>query len=228
MNNREHQPKTKQFASYASLPYIGRFLTRHNIGTFLSQRNKFEIYVGTTKLIIKTKILEHNRSVGLRHLQESAIAEQHFKSANQIWRYRCFIDHVKFYTWLFREMIEVHKHWNQLNNKDERLRHNRVWYLVLRSTNNKSLTSTEPQVTPTSIFYQSEGSSCRESILCVPIIKQIFIAFKLLPIESPTRKHSPWFIYSLLKKASAVGNEMFGIRKFSNRPWLNALKIFIY
>lgn len=53
------------------------------------------------------------------------------------------------YPRLYREAIDIHKHWNSFIKKDEGLIPNKVCHLALRWARNKELTPTEPEFTAT-------------------------------------------------------------------------------
>ena len=107
-----------------------------------------QVYIGTTKRSIHTRIKEHERHCRLKQLEKSAVAEHALKQAEHEILFQnteVLDDTSNHYVRLHREAIEIHKH-QQNFNKKEGLKLNTAWLPVLKNTACKrSVNSTQPQ-----------------------------------------------------------------------------------
>lgn len=107
------------------------------------------MYLVTTKRRINTKIKEHERHCRLQQTENSAIAKHvattgHRLEFNQM-QAIAMVSHSRIY----REAIEIYKHQNKVNRKEETLRISDAWLLVLKNTrfcgfNNESVMTNQP------------------------------------------------------------------------------------
>ena len=103
------------------------------------------VYIGTTKRSIKTRITEHKRSCRLGHVEKSALAEHALTLDDHkiLFEDTQVLDRTRsYYPRIYREAIEIQKHAQNFNRKDEGLNLSRTWTTVLRNaklTNRKRL-----------------------------------------------------------------------------------------
>ncbi|KAJ4425635.1 hypothetical protein ANN_27831 [Periplaneta americana] len=98
------------------------------------------VYIGTTQRSFKTRISEHRRNCCLGHVDKSAAAEHAYLEGEHKIRFEdtdTLSDTTHFYARLHREAIEIYKHKNNFNRKEEGLKVNKAWYPALRKTNIK-------------------------------------------------------------------------------------------
>ncbi|ERL93509.1 hypothetical protein D910_10798 [Dendroctonus ponderosae] len=93
-------------------------------------------YIGTTKRSINTRITEHKRSCRLGQTEKSAVAEHALLDGHQIRFDEVDILHQseRYYPRLTREAIEIFKHQNNFNRKEEITALNPDWKRVFRQT----------------------------------------------------------------------------------------------
>lgn len=99
------------------------------------------VYIGTTKRSINTRIQEHKRSCRLMKPERSAVAEHVLAESSHSINYNettVLSTTTHYYTRLHREAIEIHKHPNNFNKKEEGLRINKIWYPALKKTERKN------------------------------------------------------------------------------------------
>ncbi|KAJ4451055.1 hypothetical protein ANN_02492 [Periplaneta americana] len=98
------------------------------------------VYIGTTQRSFKTRISEHRRNCRLGYIDKSAVAEHAYLEGEHKIRFEdadTLSDTPHFYARLHREAIEIYKHKNNFNRKEEGLKVNKAWYPALRKTNIK-------------------------------------------------------------------------------------------
>ncbi|KAJ4438860.1 hypothetical protein ANN_14813 [Periplaneta americana] len=98
------------------------------------------VYIGTTQQSFKTRISEHRRNCRLGHVGKSAVAEHAYLEGEHNIRFEdtnTLSDTPHLYARLHREAIEIYKHKNNFNRKEEGLKVNKAWYPALRKTNIK-------------------------------------------------------------------------------------------
>lgn len=103
-----------------------------------------QVYIGTTKRSIATRLKEHDRNSRLGQIEKSAVAEHAALEGHTI-QYdntEVLSTALHYYPRLQREAIEIFKHPNNFNKKEETQRVNRIWIPVLKKTKRKhSMTS---------------------------------------------------------------------------------------
>lgn len=109
------------------------------------------VYVGTTLRSIKTRISEHERNCRLNQFDKSAVAEHTQEKGNHIIKFRdtkVLSTTSHFFPRLHREAIEIFKHPNNFNRKNEGFHLQKDWYPALRSARHHISNVTEPTPAP--------------------------------------------------------------------------------
>ena len=103
-----------------------------------------QVYIGTTKCSIHIRMKEHERHCRLKQPEKSAVAEHALKQAGHeiLFQNSNVLDntsnhHVRLHT----EAIEIQKHQQSFNKKEESLKLNKAWLLAVKSYS----LSTQPQ-----------------------------------------------------------------------------------
>ena len=108
-----------------------------------------QVYIGTTKHSVYTRIKEHERHCRLKQPEKSAVAEHALKQAGHeiLFQNTEVLDNTSnHYVRLHREAIEIHKYQQNFNKKEEGLKLNMAWLPILKNTACKrSRNSTQPQ-----------------------------------------------------------------------------------
>jgi hypothetical protein len=107
-------------------------------GVYRIPCNCEKVYIGQTKRSIKTRISEHQRNCRLGQTDKSAIAEHILFNDGHRMLYEdttVLSRDKNYHTRLYREAIEIHKHNNNINKKEETLKINNIWHHVLNSHN---------------------------------------------------------------------------------------------
>ncbi|KAJ7326747.1 hypothetical protein JRQ81_016506, partial [Phrynocephalus forsythii] len=95
-----------------------------------------QVYIGTTEHKIQTRIKEHERHCRLKQPEKSAIAEHTLKQTGHeiLFQDTELLDNTTNpYIRLHREATEIHKHKHSFNKKEENLKINKAWILVLKA-----------------------------------------------------------------------------------------------
>ncbi|KAM6473987.1 uncharacterized protein PHA67_006582 [Liasis olivaceus] len=107
-----------------------------------------QVYIGTTKCSIHTRIKEHERHCRRQQPEKSAVAEHALKHTGHkiLFENTEILDNTNsHYTRLYREAIEIHKHQHSFNKKEESLKINKTWLPILKNTACKrSMNSAQP------------------------------------------------------------------------------------
>ena len=108
-----------------------------------------QVYIGTTKWSIQTRIKEPEGHCRLKQPEKSAVAEHALKEAGHeiLFQNTEVLDNTNnHYVRPHREAIEIHKHQQSFNKKEESLKFNKAWLPALEITVcNRSTNSTQPQ-----------------------------------------------------------------------------------
>ena len=94
-----------------------------------------QVYIGTTKRSIATRLKEHNRHSRLGQTEKSSVAEHSLLPGHDI-QYsdtKVLSTTVSYYPRLQREAIEILKYTNSFNRKEESERVDKAWFPVLKS-----------------------------------------------------------------------------------------------
>ena len=89
-----------------------------------------QVYIGTTKCSIHTRIKEHERHCRLKQQDKSAVAEHALKQAGHeilFQNAKVLGNTSNHYVRLHREAIEIYKHQQSFNKKEESLKLNKSW-----------------------------------------------------------------------------------------------------
>ena len=121
-----------------------------NAGVYWIPCSCVQVYIGTTKWSIHTRIKEHERHWKLNQPEKSAVAEHALKQAGHeiLFQNIEILDNTSnhYVRLLHREAIEIHKHQQNFNKKEESLKLNKTWLPALKNTVCKrSTNSTQPQ-----------------------------------------------------------------------------------
>ncbi|VEN43722.1 unnamed protein product [Callosobruchus maculatus] len=93
------------------------------------------VYIGTTKRSINTRIAEHKASCRLGHTDKSAVAEHAIKEGSHRIKFeepQVLAATSSYHARLQRETIEIQKHHNNFNGKEETQKVNRTWIPILK------------------------------------------------------------------------------------------------
>ncbi|XP_072845561.2 calmodulin-lysine N-methyltransferase isoform X3 [Pogona vitticeps] len=174
----KQSPTNKVFLPYIKgvTDRMGKLLEKHNLQTVFKPTTKIQqmlrsakdrrdplttagvyripcscgqVYIGTTKRSIHTRIKEHERHCRLKQPEKSAVAEHAIKQTGHeiLFHNTEILDNTSnHYVRLHREAIEIHKHQQNFNQKEECLKLNKTWLAALKNTECKrSTNSTQPQ-----------------------------------------------------------------------------------
>ena len=141
---------------------IGKLLKRHGIGTVYKPSRKLQnslrsakdtrdpktssgvyripcscgsVYIGTTKRSVNTRIKEHQRHCRLGQTEKSAVADHILNNLDHKIAFEdteLLSSNRFYYPRLYREAIEIYKHPNNFNKKEEGLKINKTWYPALQ------------------------------------------------------------------------------------------------
>ncbi|XP_069683123.1 uncharacterized protein [Periplaneta americana] len=101
-----------------------------------------KVYIGTTQWSVRTRLAEHNRNCRLGQFDISAVAAHAYEEGDHNIRFKdtdILSTTTHFFPRLHREAIEIHKHNNNFNRKEEGVKLNKCWYPVLNRTDKKPL-----------------------------------------------------------------------------------------
>lgn len=93
------------------------------------------VYIGTTKRSVNTRIKEHKGNCRRGETEKSAVAEHAWSGGNHDIRFsdtKVLSSGNHYHSRLNREAIEIYKHPNNFNKKEENLRLRNIWYPALR------------------------------------------------------------------------------------------------
>lgn len=95
-----------------------------------------KVYIGTTKRSIKTRLTEHKRCCRLGHIEKSAIAEHTLLQHNHRIQFedtQVLSTEKAYHARMYREALEIQKHTNNFNRKEESLTINKAWLPALKN-----------------------------------------------------------------------------------------------
>ncbi|XP_062834725.1 A-kinase anchoring protein 7 isoform X3 [Anolis carolinensis] len=101
-----------------------------------------QVYIGTTKRSAQTRIKEHERHCRLIQPEKSAIAEHLMNQPGHriLFENTKLLDHSNnYHVRLHREAIEIHKHVDNFNRKEETMKMNKIWLPVLQNSKIKTV-----------------------------------------------------------------------------------------
>ncbi|XP_068083584.1 uncharacterized protein [Anabrus simplex] len=112
------------------------------------------VYIGTTGRSVNTRLTEHKRNCRLGQYDKSAVAEHALLDGNHEIRYEdtdILATTSHFHARLYREAIEIHKHPDNFNRKEEGLKLSKAWYTPLynvrpKFTKIRDITVNQPEV----------------------------------------------------------------------------------
>nr|XP_060632240.1 uncharacterized protein LOC132775540 [Anolis sagrei ordinatus] len=143
---------------------IGKLMRKHNIQTIYKPTKKIQqmlrsakdkrdpltcagvyripcscgqVYIGTTKRSAQTRIKEHERHCRLLQPEKSTIAEHLMNQPGHsiLFENTERLDHTNnHHVRLHREAIEIHKHVDNFNRKEETMKMNKIWLPVLKNS----------------------------------------------------------------------------------------------
>ena len=99
-----------------------------------------DVYIGTTKRSANARIKEHERNCRLRQAENSALAEHSllYPEHKILFEETTMLRNKKHYhPRLYLEAIEIFKHKNCLNRKEEGLKINKTWYPAIENCKTK-------------------------------------------------------------------------------------------
>lgn len=195
-------PKGKSFLPYIKnvTDRIGKLLERHDIKTIFKPTRKIrehlrsakdrqdhlsaagvysipcscgQVYVGTTKRSVNTRISEHKRCCRLGHTDKSAVAEHALQEGDHRIRFEDtkVLDTTKhYYPRLHREAIEIHKHVKNFNRKEEGLKLNKIWIPLLKQTqtpiNSRDQSEDRATASPAPATNKTEPPNAITAVVC--------------------------------------------------------------
>lgn len=151
---------------------IGRLLTRHGVRTIFKPTQQLRnilrsakdpqdrmslagvyripcscgsVYIGTTGRSFNTRITEHKRNCRLGQTEKSAVADHALSGRGHDIRFEAtdiLSTTTHYYSRLQMEAIEIYKHKNNFNRKEEGEKLNKAWYPALRYAKSRQPTST--------------------------------------------------------------------------------------
>lgn len=167
---------------------IGRVLKKHDIKTIFKPTKKIQqairsakdnrdplsaagvyripcscgkVYIGTTKRSMGTRLKEHKANCRLGQTEKSAVAEHALTDGDhsiQFGSCRLLSSVNGYHNRLVREAIEIHKHPDNFNRKEETLRLNSIWNPILKTARALPIDIPEPteeeQATPPTLQYK--------------------------------------------------------------------------
>ena len=94
-----------------------------------------EVYIGTTKQSIQTRVKEHERHCRLYQPEKSSIASHMLETGHKIMfeKTKVLAKTSHYYAKLRRKSIEIHKLENNFNKREESLKLNKTWFPALRN-----------------------------------------------------------------------------------------------
>ncbi|XP_030764983.1 uncharacterized protein LOC115889168 [Sitophilus oryzae] len=95
------------------------------------------VYIGTTKRSVGTRLTEHKRSCRLGQTDKSAVAEHALRDGDHKIQFedtQVIATTSGYHPRLVREAVEIHKHPNNFNRKEETLYLNRIWHPAISRT----------------------------------------------------------------------------------------------
>ncbi|XP_048523240.1 uncharacterized protein LOC125504793 [Dendroctonus ponderosae] len=98
------------------------------------------VYIGTTKRSVATRIEEHRRNCKLGHVEKSAVAEHALSDGiHNIYfgEAQVLATTTGYHPRLIREAIEIHKHDDNFNRKEQTMALNRIWFPALTNSKKK-------------------------------------------------------------------------------------------
>ncbi|XP_062837651.1 uncharacterized protein LOC134299269 [Anolis carolinensis] len=101
-----------------------------------------QVYIGTTKRSAQTRVKEHERHCRLIQPEKSAIAEHLMNQPGHriLFENTKMLDHSNnYHVRLHREAIEIHKHVDNFNRKEETMKMNKIWLPVLQNSKIKTV-----------------------------------------------------------------------------------------
>lgn len=166
MMHEQNQPIARAFLPYIPrvTDRIGRLLQKENIKTIYKPTRKVKeclrsakdkrdplstpgiyripctcgnVYVGTTKRSINTRIKEHKANCRLGQIEKSAIAEHTLTKTDHRIKFedtQVLATTSSYHARLYREAIEIHKHKNNFNKTEEAVKINKTWIPILENT----------------------------------------------------------------------------------------------
>jgi len=169
---------------------IGKFLRKFNIRTIYRPTRKIQehlrsakdptdplssagvyripcscgsVYIGSTKRSIKTRLTEHQRNCRQLEIEKSAVAEHALSGGQHLIQFsntQVLDNTSQFSARIAREAIEIYKHGNNFNRKEENMSMSKIWHPLLKNCNTKPL-NWEKQVVLAS--NDQSGSNSEES-----------------------------------------------------------------
>ena len=120
------------------------------------------VYVGTTKRSVNTRIKEHKASCRLGQTEKSAVAEHALSDMDHHIKFeetQVLATTVSYHARLYREAIEILKHPNNFNKKEEAMTVHKTWVPILEKTrtaphNTSTTTSQSNEAPPTRATYK--------------------------------------------------------------------------
>ncbi|XP_030762746.1 uncharacterized protein LOC115887456 [Sitophilus oryzae] len=143
---------------------IGKVLKKHNIKTIYKPTRKIRdclrpakdkreplssagiyripcscgsVYIGTTKRSVGTRLTEHKRNCRLGQTEKSAVAEHALRDGDHKIQFedtQVIATTSGYHPRLVREAVEIHKHPNNFNRKEETFYLNRIWHPAISRT----------------------------------------------------------------------------------------------
>ncbi|KAJ4441105.1 hypothetical protein ANN_10955 [Periplaneta americana] len=100
-----------------------------------------KVYIGTTQWSVRTRLTEHNRNCRLGQIDKSAVAAHAYQEGDHNIRFKDtdILSTTTHFFPIYREAIEIHKHNNNFNRKEEGVKLDKCWYPVLNRTDKKPL-----------------------------------------------------------------------------------------
>ncbi|XP_030758072.1 uncharacterized protein LOC115883811 [Sitophilus oryzae] len=95
------------------------------------------VYIGTTKRSVGTRLTEHKRNCRLGQTEKSAVAEHALRDGDHKIQFedtQVIATTSGYHPRLVREAVEIHKHPNNFNRKEETFYLNRIWHPAISRT----------------------------------------------------------------------------------------------
>ena len=128
-----------------------------------------KVYIGTTKRSINTRISEHKRNCRLGQTEKSAVAEHALLDGEHkiMFENTDVLSTTSHYsTRIHLEAIEIHKHTNNFNKKEEGINIPAIWHTILENTRKKPMKLGNAQ---TSSAYQHINTAQRPTQASVQV-----------------------------------------------------------
>ncbi|XP_030753074.1 uncharacterized protein LOC115880083 [Sitophilus oryzae] len=119
----------------AFLPYVSQVTDR--IGIYRIPCSCGSVYIGTTKRSVGTRLTEHKRNCRLGQTEKSAVAEHALRDGDHKIQFedtQVIATTSGYHPRLVREAVEIHKHPNNFNRKEETFYLNRIWHPAISRT----------------------------------------------------------------------------------------------